>query len=394
MRFLRDSSLSTITAGFVAMLVGYTSGIAAVFSAARALGADDDMLTSWVWALSVSMALITIVLSLRWRMPVMVAWSTPGAAVLATTAAGNDFTMAQAIGTFVVCGLVIAIVGFSGLFERIMNKIPMALASALLAGVLSRFAIDGFKSAGTEPLLVIGMFVAYLVGRRIAPLYTMPITLLAGTLLAVLSGDLQTDGIRVAVTRPILTSPEFSLSAIISLGIPLLIVTMAGQNLPGVAAIRTFGYPVPISRTLGSAGAGTVLFAPAGAFMLNLSAFTAAIVMGPEAHADRDRRYTGAVWNGIFYLVVGLFATVVTGLLTAFPIELIKAVAALALLTTIINNLHTALATETMREPAIVTFLVTLSGVTLLRVGSAFWGAIAGLLALAVIRFRKPASAS
>jgi benzoate membrane transport protein len=387
-RFWRDTSPSTITAGFVAMLVGYTSSVAIVFSAARAFGANDAEVTSWVWAVSIGMGLITIGLSLRWRIPTMVAWSTPGAAVLATAAPGQ-FTMGQAIGTFIVCGLAIAVIGFTGWFEKAMSRIPLALAGALLAGALTHFAIDGFAAASSRTGMIVAMFAAYLVGRRFIVRYTMMFTLAVGVTVAAATGSFHTTALRFSLAHPVFTRPSFSLPAIVSLGVPLFVVTMAGQNLPGVAALKTFDYPVPLSTTIGITGLGTMAIAPFGGYMLNLSAITAAICMSPESHEDKSRRYTAAVWNGIFYVIVGLFATAVTGLLNAFPKELVKAVAALALLMTIANNLANATYEESTREAAIVTFLVTVSGVTLARVGSAFWGAVAGIVALLVLRKRS-----
>lgn len=392
MRFWRDTSLSTITAGFVAMLVGYTSSVAIVFSAARAFGANDAEVTSWVWAISIGMGLITMGLSLRWRIPTMVAWSTPGAAVLATAQAGQ-FTMGQAIGAFIVCGVLIAFVGFTGLFEKAMNKIPLALAGALLAGALSHFAVEGFAAASSRTGLIVAMFAAYLFGRRFIVRYTMMLTLGVGVVVAVATGTFNSNKLQFSLAHPVFTRPSFSLAAIVSLALPLFVVTMAGQNLPGVAAIRTFDYPVPLSKTIGITGLGTIVIAPFGGYMLNLSAITAAICMSPESHEDKSRRYTAAVWNGAFYVVIGLFATAVTGLLNAFPKELVRAVAALALLMTIANNLTNATAEESTREAAIVTFLVTLSGVTIARVGSAFWGALAGAIALVVLD-RRPKRAA
>ena len=371
------------------MLVGYTSSVAIVFSAARTFGATDAEVTSWVWAVSVGMGLITIGLSLRWRIPTMIAWSTPGAAVLATAQPGQ-FSMGQAIGAFIVCGVLVAFVGFTGLFEKAMNSIPLALAGALLAGALTHFAIEGFAAASSRTGLIGAMFAAYLIGRRFVARYTMMLTLAVGVAVAVASGTFKSSSLTFSLAHPVFTRPSFSFAAIVSLAVPLFVVTMAGQNLPGVAAIKSFGYPVPVSKAIGIAGLGTVLLAPFGGYMLNLSAITAAICMSPESHEDKSRRYTAAVWNGVFYVAIGTFATAVTGLLNAFPKELVRAVAALALVMTIANNLTTATADDSTREAAIITFLVTLSGVTIGRVGSAFWGAVAGVVALVVLDRRAP----
>ncbi len=393
MSLVRDFSVSTITAGFVAALVGLTSSIAIVFSAARSLGADDAQVTSWVWALCMGMAALTIVPSIKLRVPIMVAYSTPGAAILATVEPGS-FSLGEAIGAFIISGFLVAVVGFSGAFERMMNRIPTALVSALLAGVLTRFALNGFADAKTAPWLVLITTITYFVTRRVAPRYAVVAVLLVGVAAALLGGSFEAGALQWSLARPVFMEPSFTFSGLIGIAIPLFIVTMAGQNLPGVAAIRNAQYEAPISTIVGSTGVGSVLLAPFGGYALNLSAITAAICMEPAAHEDRDRRYTAAVANGGFYLVAGIFGTSITGMLNAFPSELVRIIAALALLPTIGNNLSAATNEPSHREAAMVTFLVTLSGVTIAKVGSPFWGAAAGLLALAIANLRPQASVS
>lgn len=382
-RTLRDFSVSTIVAGFVASLVGLTSSIAIVFAAARALGATDAMVTSWVWSICLGMAVLTIIPSLWLRKPVMVAYSTPGAAIIATLKPG-EFTMAQGIGAFIVCALMIAIVGYSGLFVRLMDRIPVALASALLAGALTRFAINGFADAKTAPGLVIITTLVYVAMRRFAPRYAVMVVLAVGVVVAVITNRMNADELQVSLAKPIYTAPSWSLAAMIGIALPLFIVTMAGQNLPGVAAIRNAKYDIPISKVIGSTGVGTMLLAPFGTYALNLSAITAAICMEPASHEDPDRRYTAAITNGGFYLLAGLFGTSITGALKAFPIELVRIIAALALLPTIGANIAAASRDEKHRDAAMMTFLITLSGVTIAKIGAPFWGAVAGVVASVV----------
>ncbi|WP_127997868.1 benzoate/H(+) symporter BenE family transporter [Piscinibacter defluvii] len=388
--FLRDLSLSAATAGFVAVLVGFTSSVAIVFSAATALGATPAQTASWMWALGLGMGLCSALPSLWLKKPVMVAWSTPGAAVLATAAASGGFTMEQAVGAFVLCALLITLAGATGAFERVMDRIPMPIASALLAGVLARFGLDAFVALRSDFGLVLTMLLVYLVGRRAWPRYAVPVVLAAGTLFATLQGRLQLQGVSLALTVPQWVTPEFTLGAAVSLALPLFVVTMASQNLPGVAAIRAAGYTMPISRIITLTGAATLLLAPFGAFALNLSAITAAICMGREAHEDPARRYTAAVSCGAIYVVIGLFGAAVAGVLTAFPRELVVAIAGLALLGSIGGGLAAALKDEHHREAALITFLVTLSGLSLWGIGSAFWGVVAGTLALIVQGVRRP----
>lgn len=393
MRFFRDLSLSAFTAGFVAVLVGFTSSVAIVFQAALAFGATSEQIASWMWALGLGMGLCTLVPSLLWRQPVMVAWSTPGAAVLATAAAGGAYNMHDAVGAFIVCAALITLFGATGWFERVMRRIPMAIASALLAGVLTRFGLQAFVAAQTALGLVLSMLAAYLLGRRLAPRYAVVLTLVVGVVIVVARGDLAPTGLASGVAMPVFVLPHFSWAAAVGLAVPLFIVTMASQNLPGVAAIQAAGYGgpggIPVSRVITVTGVATLVLAPFGAFALNLSAITAAICMGREAHEDPARRYTAAVSCGALYVLIGIFGATVTGVLTAFPMELVAAIAGLALLGTIGHALSGALQDERNREAALITFLVTLSGVTLAGVGSAFWGVVAGSLAMLVQDFRR-----
>jgi benzoate membrane transport protein len=387
MSFFRDLNLSAATAGFVAVLVGFTSSVAIVFQAAQAFGATPELITSWMWALGLGMGLCSVIPSLILKKPVMVAWSTPGAAVLATAGLAGGFTMAQAVGAFMACAVLIILSGATGLFERVMNRIPMAIASALLAGVLARFGLQAFAAAQTALPLVVLMLLAYLLGRRFLPRYAVPLTLLVAVATVMANGQFNAGALTLQWAVPVFTAPEFTFGAFVSLALPLFIVTMASQNLPGVAAIRAAGYHMPISRIITMTGVATLVLAPFGGYALNLSAITAAICMGEEAHADKDKRYTAAVACGLIYIAIGLVGAAVTGLLLAFPKELVLAIAGLALLGSIGGGLHAALKDDTHREAALITFLVTLSGVVIAGIGSAFWGVVAGALALFVQQY-------
>ena len=385
---LADLSLSAASAGFVAVLVGFTSSVAIVFQAATALGATPAQLASWMWALGLGMGLCSVLPSLWLRQPVMVAWSTPGAAVLATAGVAGGFGMAQATGAFIVCALLITLFGVTGWFERLLGRIPMPIASALLAGVLTRFGLDAFVALKSAFTLVLLMLVAYLAGRRLWARYAVPGVLVVGVAYAAALGQLHLGSVQWGLTLPVFTVPEFTWRATVSLALPLFVVTMASQNLPGVAAIRAAGYDMPISKVITLTGLATLLLAPFGAFALNLSAITAAICMGREAHPDPAKRYMAAVCCGALYCVIGLFGAAVTGLLTAFPRELVAAIAGLALLGSIGGGLAVALRDDAYREAALITFLVTLSGVSLAGIGSAFWGVVAGAFALFVQQWR------
>lgn len=393
MQFFKDLSLSAFVAGFVAVLVGFTSSVAIVFQAAQSFGATPAQVTSWIWALGLGMGLCSLVPSLLLRKPVMVAWSTPGAAVLATAGAAGSFSMGEAVCAFMVCSLLVILVGATRALERVADRIPMEIASALLAGVLARFGIQAFAAAQTALPLVLLMVGTYLVARRIAARYAVVVTLVVGILWVLITGQMAWSMEPVRLAMPVFVAPQWSVSAIVSLAIPLFVVTMASQNLPGMAVIRASGYELPVSRLITMTGWASLVLAPFGAFALNFSAITAAICMGPEAHEDRSKRYTAAASCGAIYIVIGLFGALVTGLLTSFPKELVVAIAGIALLSTIGNGLASALREERHREPALITFLVTLSGITLMDIGSAFWGVVAGSLALFVQQYKQSRSA-
>lgn len=380
MRFIKDLSLPAVIAGFVTVLVGFTSSAVIVFQAANTVGANATQVASWMWALGLGMGLTCILLSLRYRVPVVTAWSTPGAAMLITGAAG--VSIGEATGAFLVSAAMIVLCGFSGWFERMINRIPVSIASGMLAGVLLRFGMDVFNAMKTQFLLAFVMFLAYLVGRRLFPRYAVIGTLALGIAVAAAQGLLRMDGVHLDFARPEFVMPAFSLPALVGVALPLFVVTMASQNVPGVAVIRASGYSVPISPVIGWTGVANLLLAPFGAYALNLAAITAAICMGREAHEDPARRYVASVAAGFFYLLIGLFGATVGAVFAAFPKELVLVIAGLALFGTIGNGLAAALGNEREREPALVTFLVTASGVTLFGVGSAFWGLVAGVIAL------------
>jgi benzoate membrane transport protein len=380
----RDASLSAIVAGFVAVIVGYTSSAAFVFVAARALGADDRGIASWMGALGLGMGITCIALSLAYRAPIVTAWSTPGAALLATSAA--QVPLAEAIGAFVLCGLMLAGVGVSGAFDRLMRRLPVALAAAMLAGVLLRFGLSAVGALATDFTLAIAMFAVYLAGRRLFPRYAVPAVLAAGLAVAGSTGRIDTAQLGWTVAQPVFTLPAFSWTATIGLALPLFVVTMASQNVPGMATLRAAGYSTPASPLIAWTGVTTLLLAPFGGYAFNLAAITAAICMGPEAHPDPARRYVAAVAAGVGYCVLGILGGAVGALLGAVPRALVVVIAGLALLGTIGNSLAAGVRDELHREAAVITFLVTASGVTLAGIGSAFWGLAAGLAVRAILK--------
>jgi benzoate membrane transport protein len=383
MTFFKDLSISSVAAGFVAVLVGITSSAVIVFQAARALGASPAEISSWILMLCLCMGVTSIGLSLYYRMPILTAWSTPGAAMLVTSVAG--VSMAQAVGAFMVCAALIVVVGVTGWFDKAMRRIPGALAAAMLAGVLLRFGMEAFGSMQTQLVLVLGMFAVYLAARRWLPRYAVVLVLIAALVIVEAQGQLHLGELQLRLARPVFTAPTLSAAAFFSVALPLFLVTMASQNVPGVAMIRASGYSPPISPLMIWTGATAFALAPLGAYTVNLAAITAGICLSPDAHHDPKKRYTASVCAGFFYLIVGAFGASVAALLALFPKEMVLALAGLALLPTIANGLATSMRDETQREAAIVTFLVTASGLTLAGIGSAFWGLIAGAATMAVL---------
>jgi benzoate membrane transport protein len=289
--------------------------------------------------------------------------------------------MAQAVGAFLVSAALITLSGVTGWFQRAMDRIPVPLAAGLLAGVLVQFGAGLFAAMDKSFAVVFPMFAAYLLCRRLLPRYAVLIALATGVVAAALTGSLRAGTARLALGLPVFTAPHFSWGTALGVGVPLFVVTMASQNLPGVAVLRNDGYDIPVSPLISWTGVTNLLLAPFGCFGLNLAAITAAICTGGQAHEDPAKRYLAAVWAGVFYLCVGALGGTVASLLASLPSALIAGIAGIGLLGTIASSLASALSDEKWRDPAVITFLASASGITLAGIGSAFWGLVAGLLA-------------
>ncbi|MFG0720900.1 benzoate/H(+) symporter BenE family transporter [Pseudomonas sp. GLN_6] len=387
LRPLADTSTSAVVAGFIAMLTGYTSSLVLMFQAGQAAGLTNGQISSWIWALSIGMAICCIGLSLRYRAPIMIAWSTPGAALLITSLPGVPYS--EAIGAYIFASGLIVLIGLTGTFDRLMRRIPASIAAALLAGVLFKIGLEICVAAEQQPLLVVAMLIAYLLGKRLLPRYAVLAALIVGSVLAAIFGLLNFEHFELQLAVPEWTTPSFSLAAIISIGIPLFIVAMASQNLPGMAVLRANGYDVPASPLLSTTGLTSMLLAPFGSHGIHMAAISAAICAGPEAHEDPKKRYAAAIWCGAFYGIAGIFGATLAALFAALPKALILSIAALALFASIIGGLTQAMSEPKEREAALITFLVTASGMTLFSVGSAFWGIVAGLLTLTILNWGK-----
>ena len=380
-------ALSLPVAGFVANLVGFSSSVALIFQAANSMtGANAQLTSSWLFALCIGSGLSTLILSFYYRQPILTAWSTPGAALLISSLHG--VTPALATGAFLFSALLITLCGVTGLFARLMHKIPTALASAMLAGVLVRFGMKVFEQMPLQPALIISMLLVYLLAKRFYPRYAILFVLVVGSVVAWQQGLLQANTQPLSFVSPVLTWPSFDVATLLGVGLPLFIVTMASQNLPGIAVMRANNYQAPVSASLTVTGVLNLLLAPLGCFAINLAAITAAICMGPEAHEDSKQRYKAAAFAGVGYLIAGVFGASIVTLFAILPGALIMGVAGIALLGTIGSSLHAALHDEHQREAALLTFLVTASGLSLWGVGSAFWGLVVGVLVMVCYRKR------
>jgi benzoate membrane transport protein len=390
-QFKKDFSISALVAGLIVVLVGMTSSAVVVFQAATQFGATANEASSWLGSLCLGMGILTIYFSFKYKAPILMAWSTPGAVLLVSGAQG--FSLGEAIGAFVFSAFLVFIFGITGWFKKIMSRISLAMNSALLAGVLLHFCLDAFSSFKTAPWLVGGMFLAYLLGKRWNPRMTMLLVLLAGLIIATAMGDFHFQDVHLGWTFFRFTTPVFSVSSLISLGIPLFIVTMASQNMTGLSVMRNYQFNNPVSPLITGMGLMNIATSFFGGFTINLAAITAAIAMGPEAHVDKDKRYIAAVISGVCYFIIGLFAASVTSLFGAFPTAMIAAVAGFALLSTVASGLEAALTRPNDKEAAFITFAIAASGLSFFGISSAFWAVVVGGLAQFIFSFKFTAKA-
>lgn len=374
-------SLSAVMAGLVAVVVSYSGPLLVVLQSAKNAGVSTGQTTSWVWAISIASGVVCSVLSLVTRQPVMVAWSVPGAALL-LTALGN-YSYSDAIGAYLVAGVLATVLGVTGLFGRLLSVVPGPILAGVLAGVLLPFVLNAAGAAVSSPLVAGGLVMAYFAAKRFVPRYSVIVALFAGVLLGILTGGISTPQLSLALAGPLWTTPTFSIAAVMGIAVPLLIVTTAGQNGPGLAMMASRGY-VPNDRLLlGGAGVASVIFAPFGSHAINLAAITAGICAGPEAHEDSRRRYIAGVACGVFYLVFGTFSTAVVALFAVVPAPMLTALAGVALLGALQGAVRDVVLGAEGRpaeqEAALITLAVTASGIAPWGVVSPFWGCLAGV---------------
>lgn len=377
-------ALSTFSAGIIAPLVGYAGTVALVIAAAQAVGATPGQTISWLAAICLAKAIGSMALTWRYKMPIIMAWSTPGAALIAAT--GGTIAMPAAVGAFVVVALMIIATGLVRPLGDLVGRIPAGIASAMLAGVLFKFVADVALAAPGAPLLVLPLVAVFLVARLIHPASAMLVVVALGVALTYglgLAGPLPGD---LGFARLEWVTPHFEAGALIGLGLPLYLVTMAAQNLPGFAVLRANGYHPPAGPVLTTTGLVSLLSAPFGAHTSNLAAITAAICSGPDAHPDKDKRWPAGIVYGIAFLLLAAFVGPFVALFTAMPKALITTIAGLALTGALMGALSIAMAEDRTRFSAILTFATAASGVSIFSIGAAFWGLAIGLAALGIER--------
>ena len=383
---LSDWSLSATSAGIVAALVSYAGPFAVVLQATRAAQLDAAATSSWVWAIAVDSGISGVALSLLTRMPIIVAWSTPGAALLIASIGGYRFS--DAVGAFLVASVCAAVVGFTGWFGRLISLVPSSIMSALLAGILLPFVISGSVAVVGSPVVAGSVVLAFVVAKRWAERFAVVIALATGVLATLATGGLGAagGGLDLRLTTPILITPTFDLQALLSIGLPLLLITLAGQNAPGLTVLRTHGYDPDDRLLVGGVSLVSASLTPFGGHATNLAAITAAICTGPEAHPDPRRRYVAGVVCGVANLAAGAVAAWLVSAYTALPAPMIAALAAVALVASVIGALAATLSVPgPTQTAAVITLAVTASGVVVAGIGSAFWGLVAGVVVWAIL---------
>ena len=379
---LRDLT-HPVVAGLISVIVNYGGTFILVFQAAKAAGLSPELTASWVWSVSIGVGLSGLYLSWRYREPIITAWSTPAAAFLVTALATTPY--GEAVGAYMVSAAAFVALGLSGYFDRVIRLIPPGIASGLLAGILLQFGIGAFGGAGVDPLLVGLLIVAYLVMKRFHARYAVVGILVLGLAFLLAQGRVDLAGLKLEFAAPVFTRPEFSLNALLSVALPLFLITLTGQYMPGMLVLRNDGFKTSADPIVTATGLGSLIMAPFGSHAFNIAAITAAIATGREAHEDPTKRWVAGIAAGCFYVLVGVFGVTLAAVFMAFPAAFITTLAGLALLGTIGGALASAMADPASREAALITFLASAANIKLLGVGGAFWGLVIGLVAYLVL---------
>ncbi|MDC8759644.1 benzoate/H(+) symporter BenE family transporter [Janthinobacterium fluminis] len=383
---IKDFSLSAVIAGFLAVFVGFAGPVAIVFQAAKLAGLPADVTSSWIWAISMGSGIAGLLLSWRLKMPVMAAWSTPGAALLVVSL--PVVGIHQAVGAYIVAALLVLALGLSGAFKMLLAHLPKGMVAAMLAGVLFNFGVQAFVSIPGRPALVLSVLLAFLLAKRLAPRYATALAMLVGAVFVQASGDNHLGAVALSYATPVLIAPEWSWHAVLSVGFPLALVTLSGQHVPGLAVLQASGYQPPARPIVALTAFISLLFAPFGAHAVNPSVIAASICTGGEAHADPAKRYVAGIVAGLVYLVIAVFGGTLAQLMAALPKELVMTLAGLALVGSITSGLVGLVGNEEHRDASVITFLVAASGMSLLGLGAAFWSLVLGGAAYLILHQR------
>lgn len=377
-----------VVAGLISVIVNYGGTFILVFQAAKVAGLSPELTASWVWSISIGVGVTGIILSWASREPIITAWSTPAAAFLVTALATTPY--AEAVGAYVISAAAFVVLGLSGWFERVIRLIPPGVAAGLLAGILLQFGIGAFGGMSVDPLLAGLLIAAYVVLKRFTARYAVVGILVLGLAFLLIQDRVDLSGLTLKLAAPVFTMPEFSLNALLSVALPLFLITLTGQYMPGMLVLRNDGFKTSANPIVTITGLGSLLMAPFGSHAFNIAAITAAICTGREAHENPDKRWIAGIAAGVFYILVGVFGVTLAAVFMVFPATFITTLAGLALLGTIGGSLASAMADAKAREASLITFLAAAANITLLGIGGAFWGLVIGLLAYAVLNGRLP----
>lgn len=382
-----DWSVSATVAGFLAVLISYSGPLIIFFQAAQQAQVSTEMMISWIWGISIGAAVAGIFLSIKFKVPVITAWSAPGTALLVTLF--PEISLNEAVAAYITTAVVIFFIGISGYFDKLLKWIPQDVAAGMMAGILFQFGLGLFVATNSMPLLVFCMLLVFLLAKRFSPRYAMVWVLLSGVLLSLILGKMNPVDVQFSLAVPQLIMPEWTWNSTLNLALPLILVSLTGQFLPGMAIMKISGYDVPAKPIISMTSIASLAVACVGGITIVLASITAALCMGKDAHELKENRYIAGIANGLFYILGGLFAGSIVMLFSLLPKELVAALAGLALLGAIGSNITIAMRDDAHRDAALITFLATASGLNFLGLSSVFWGICLGLLAHIILTQKK-----
>ncbi|MDD9316465.1 benzoate/H(+) symporter BenE [Acinetobacter lactucae] len=374
-----DWSISATVAGFLAVLISYSGPLIIFFQAAQRAHVSTDMMVSWIWGISIGAAVSGIYLSIKYKTPVITAWSAPGTALLVTLF--PNVSLNEAVAAYITSAIVIFLIGVTGYFDKLLKWIPQDVAAGMMAGILFQFGIGLFTASDSMPFIVFSMLIVFLIAKRLMPRYTMIWVLVAGVLLSLILGKMNPVDVSFNLAIPQWISPEWTWNSTLNLAVPLILVSLTGQFLPGMAIMKLSGYDTPAKPIITVTSIASLAVACVGGITIVLASITAALCMGKDAHELKEKRYIAGIANGIFYILGGLFAGSIVMLFSLLPKELVAALAGLALLGAIATNISVAMKNDSQRDAALITFLATASGMHFLGLSSVFWGICIGVIA-------------